>query len=68
MKDTSDSKRRPGETAQNHRTRIRHTAPHLARQMSPKLPHGAVDVRDGKSQLNNAKTGLPKVQGWKHHD
>jgi hypothetical protein len=67
MKDTSDSKRRPGETAQNHETRIRHTAPHLARQMSPKLPHGKVDVRDGKSKITGS-TGLPPVAGGSHDD
>jgi hypothetical protein len=54
--------RKPGETAENHRTRLLETAPHLARKTQPKLPHGSHDVRS----LKISGTGLPPVKGGKN--
>ena len=64
MKDTSDSKPK-GETADNHRTRLMATAPHLARKLQPKPP-GFRDVREMKTTHEANRN--PKVKGARHHD
>jgi hypothetical protein len=51
MKDISDSKRKPGETADNHLHRILHTAPHMARTTKKSMT-----VIAGRSSGNLWKT------------
>ena len=58
--------RRKGETAENHRTRLLETAPHMARTWHRKTP-GFFDARKVAATGEPSKTGWPKV-GKRHDD
>lgn len=67
MKDKSYTKRKPGETADNHRDRLFESAPHLAKKLSPKGPGFHFGPKVHKTGEPH-KMPWPKVKGTPRND